>query len=102
MGSRAGSREPEPKGFSGFGAEPRAEKFYRLRLSARLSALFILQNNWFLEKFSIKSNKSQIIGAVKKYFLDTLLNRPENRILGDQNFFEPLSTRYLGIFSAKH
>ena len=68
MGSRAGSREPEPKGFSGFGAEPRAEKFYRLRLSARLSALFILQNNWFLEKLSIKSNKSQIIGAVKIFF----------------------------------
>ena len=48
------SREPEPKGFSGFWAEPRAEKFYRL--SARLSALFVLQNNWFLEKLLIKSN----------------------------------------------
>ena len=33
------------------------------------------------------------------FFPDTLLNQPEYRSLGDQNFFDLLSTRYLGIFS---
>ena len=62
------------------------------------SGRFVAVTVKFLEKLSIKSHKSRIIGEVKKVFPDSVLNCPENLSLGDQNFFEPLITRYLGIF----
>ena len=83
MGSRAGSREP--KGISGFGAEPRAERFFRLRLSAQLFLTY--RKIEFFRKLinQVESNVELLVRQI--LFPNTLLDGPENRVLGDQNFF---------------
>ena len=91
MRSRAASRrgfrvlEPsrEPKSFSGSSS--------RLFLTYRKIEFFRKLIN------QVESNVELLVRQI--LFSNTLLNGPENRVLGDQNFFNPLRTNYLDISS---